>query len=677
VFAIVPMLLFIFMLFRLAELNAFFQGWIDPVYAYLMNGLTFALGSNDIGHVDHPGTPLQLFIALVITMIGWFHNSGDLATDVLTHPEYYLRIISITLGILNCTVIWMLGNFAFKKLQNTQLAVAIQLLPLLSAQLATFMPVVACETMITFLALAIAAVIIVYDNQKEESTKLVLLIAILSALMVATKISTIVILVVPFLVFAKAQSKAIYLGTTVLLFLLFVLPVLGKLGIFTNLLSQMATHTGQYGSGEAKLFDFTIFFHSLNMMLVKEFPFTLHVLLLPVGGVVIARKGISGSLKRIYIAMAVATVFQMLVVARHYSFHYLMPIFALCMPLHGYCWIRFFQPKISQVSSRILSLIVILLVAGVFIRLVVKNNFHKGIVNSVEKTTQMVQSDLKGKYIIMTEYNNDSAFPEPALRFGLSYTGGNMKGRYVPVLAAAYPDNYLWNSRDGFTNWKGSYLASEVFAADDKIYIYANTSSCEFSKEKINEMILQSEMTNFVSLKFVYQNESKGEVIAQATIDHIKLTDYYRSFVSIETDMEEVTPEGDLIKSNNPEYTFKGGTLLSEKFARSGQRSILLTASSPYGSNISIPVSIGTHFKVECWQKSQGQKPAFVVATASKSEIFYKTSGQSIYSTNDWTRTELNISIPKDYPESTVQFYLWNPTQDSIWVDDFHLSIFK
>lgn len=36
--------------------------WADPDYTYLYNGLLFATG-NEIRHVDHPGTPLQLLNA--------------------------------------------------------------------------------------------------------------------------------------------------------------------------------------------------------------------------------------------------------------------------------------------------------------------------------------------------------------------------------------------------------------------------------------------------------------------------------------------------------------------------------------------------------------------------------------------------------------------------------------
>lgn len=677
IFFIVPLLLFVFMLFRLAELHAFFQGWIDPVYAYLMNGLTFALGSNDVGHIDHPGTPLQLLIALIITIAGWIHNSGDLATDVLTHPEYYLRIISITLILINCTVIWLLGYVAYKKLKNIQLSVAIQLWPLLSFQLLNFMPVVACETVVSFLTIAIAACIIIYDHQQKDSIKLILWIAFLSAIIIATKISALVILMVPFFVFEKIRSKFIYLGATFLLILLFVSPVFEKLGHFTNFLGKIATHTGQYGSGEAKMFDVAIFLHSLKLMLTKEWSFTLHVLLLPVGWFVIVKQNIRGLQRRIYLAISLTTVFQMLIVARHYGFHYLMPLFGLCIPLHGYFWIRFFQQRISKVPSRMLSPVVLLLVAGVFIRIVVKNDFQPGIVNAVEKTTQMVQSELKGKYIILTENNNDTAFPEPALQFGFSYSGQDMKARFIPILAAAYPDNYLWNSHTGFTNWKGSHLASDVFSDTEKIYVYANTASYEFSKEKINEMISQSGLSDFVSLDFVYQNEYKGEVIARAIVDREKLIDYYQSYVNIETGMEEISPDGELIQSNKPEYTFRGAALLSGKYSRSGKKSMLLTSEKPYGLDISLPVTMGGQFKVEFWQISSGQKQAVVVAAASKNEIYYKTSTQHITSPAQWNRSELIISIPKDYPEPNIHFYLWNPTSDSIWVDDFRLSVFK
>ena len=677
IFAVVPVFLICFMLFRIAEIHYFYQGWYDPVYAYLMNGLTFALGSNDIGHTDHPGTPLQIFIALLITIIGWIRGSNDLAADVLTHPESYLRIISIVLILINCALLWMLGLFAFKNLRNRNLAVAVQLLPLLSFQLINFLPIVACESVITLLSLAIAACIILYDAREKGPVRLLIIIALLSALSVSTKISSLSILIVPFFFFEKIKSRTIYLALSLLFILLFISPVISKLGNFTGFISKLATHTGKYGSGEAELFNLTIFFQSMKQMLMQEFPFTLHLLLLPVGWVVIGRRNITGSLRRLYVAITLATVFQVLAVARHYGFHYLMPVFALFMPLHGYFWIKLYSEKISDISPRIVSLIMTLLVLGVFTRLIVLNRFEKGITNPIEQTAQAVKSEWKGKYIILSDYNNGAAFIEPAIRFGLGYSGNSMKKRYTAILASAYPGNYLWNTRDGLTDWTGAYLSSDVFSVNSQIYIYANTGNCEVSMSKIAEMIDQAGMSKFVNLKKVYQNEKTGEAIALAGIDTAQIRKDNHPRLVIETSMEELTADKENIRTNKEEIILRGGELLSNRYARSGKLSLLLTSSNQFGLNFSIPVSNGKRFKLEFWQRSSDQKQALAIASAVKSEIFYKASNQGVNTPGEWTRSELNVSLPTNYPDPNIQFYLWSPASDSVWVDDFRVTVFE
>jgi hypothetical protein len=677
VFVFVPLMLFVLMLFRVAEIHFYFQGWYDPVYAYLSNGLTFAIGSNDIGHTDHPGTPLQLFVALLITIIGWIRGANDLATDVLTHPESYLRIVTIALIAINCTTLWLLGLFAYKKLQNRNMAVVLQLLPLLSFQLFNFMAVINCESVISLSSFAIAACIIQYDRKDEGRMKFLAIIAILSALSVATKISALSILIIPFFFFKNIKSKAIYLFLSLLFIFLFIFPVMDKLGNFIGFIGKLATHTGQYGSGERKLFDATIFFQSIRMMVLKELPFTLHLLLLPVGWLVILKRKITGSLKQLYLGITLATVFQVIIVARHYGFHYLMPVFALFMPLHGYFWLQFFREKIALVSSRTVSLVVILLVTGVFARLIIRNNFEKGITNSVEKTSQMVKSELKGKYIVLSDFNNGAAFIEPALKFGYSYSGASMKKQYAQILASVYPENYLWNIRDGFTNWTGSYLSTDIFSKNDHIYIYANTENCEVSMQKISEMIDLEGISEFVNLKNVYQNEKRGEVVALALADTAMIRKHSQPTLVIETSMEELSEDGELIKSNKEEYSFRGGQLQTDRFARSGNSSILLTTANQFGLNISVPVSHGKRFKVEFWQRSSDQKQTLVVASANQSEIFYKTSFQGTNNSGEWTRSELNMSLPENYPDANLQFYLWSPASDSVWVDDFRLTVFE
>ena len=72
---------------------------IDPDYVYLLNGLNAYNGHfQDIIHVDHPGTPLQLLIGLILPIIAFFRNAPDVASDVLLHPNTYIK----TIIVFNC-----------------------------------------------------------------------------------------------------------------------------------------------------------------------------------------------------------------------------------------------------------------------------------------------------------------------------------------------------------------------------------------------------------------------------------------------------------------------------------------------------------------------------------------------------------------------------------------------
>jgi hypothetical protein len=458
---------------------------------------------------------------------------------------------------------------------------------------------------------------------------------------------------------------------------LFISPVLGKMSYFTGFLSKMATHTGKYGSGEARLFDFTIFIHSIQLMLSKDIPFTLHVLMLPIGWILIVKRKIGGSAKRLFLAITLATVFQILLVARHYSFHYLMPVFALFMPLQAYFWINIFRKELEAITRRFYTVILIVLISGIFSWLIIRNDFIKGIVNPVEETSKVIKSELKGTYIILTDYSNGFAFINPAFKFGLSYSGSSMKQKFAPILATAYPGNYFWTAREGLSGWLGNYLPTDVFLKNPEIYLYANAGDPNRSDAVISEMVSLSGMSQFLKLKQVYQNAKTGETIVLANADTTEIQKYNHPSISIETNVEVLTPDGEKIKSDKEEYSFAGGRSLSQRYARSGRSSVLLTPSNPFGMNISFPLAQGRRYKLEFWQRSSDDKQVIVVATASQSDLFYKTSVQGINKTDEWTRSDLSLSIPDTYPEDVINFYLYNTTSDSVWIDDFRIMIFE
>jgi len=70
--------------------------YMDPDYAYLLNGLVLAKGGTP-WHVDHPGVVLHLWIAGVLRVTHPLVGKQDLVQDVLQRPEFYLQVVQWTL----------------------------------------------------------------------------------------------------------------------------------------------------------------------------------------------------------------------------------------------------------------------------------------------------------------------------------------------------------------------------------------------------------------------------------------------------------------------------------------------------------------------------------------------------------------------------------------------------
>ena len=93
---------------------------MDPEYTYLINSLNFAEGL-PIGHVDHPGTTLQVSGAWILKSFHFFRDASLLAEDVLKNPEVYLGLMNrIFLGLTIFLIFsqggWDLENQATKGL---------------------------------------------------------------------------------------------------------------------------------------------------------------------------------------------------------------------------------------------------------------------------------------------------------------------------------------------------------------------------------------------------------------------------------------------------------------------------------------------------------------------------------------------------------------------------------
>jgi hypothetical protein len=334
--ALLPLLVAILSLLFIKDLGPYFLHCFDPAYNYLLNGLNLALGEMEIGHTDHPGTPLQLISALVIRLTFIFMDDKHLMDSVLTYPETYLFNISLFLLILHVIALYILGLFVYKHSNSILVAVFLQLGLPVSLQAFFNVPRVQTESLLgVWCTLFIAVTFVqVFSRENSKQHLQILLFSILSAFLITTKVSAAGLLVLPLFILPGVLNKLKYITLTTVFTSLILIPVYSKLGHFADFISRMFTHLGSYGQGSEGLLDIKEYLGNIWEILSAEIPFTLaYVAVLATCIILVFTKvkvpGRDRKPEKLVIAVFLVMSLQILVVARQYSFHYMLPAYSL------------------------------------------------------------------------------------------------------------------------------------------------------------------------------------------------------------------------------------------------------------------------------------------------------------------------------------------------------------
>ncbi|MCO5264145.1 MAG: hypothetical protein M9901_14825, partial [Lentimicrobium sp.] len=112
--------------------KVWYGGGYDPEYAYLFNSMNMA-NLRLVGHFDHPGTPMQVFGALVLRATWLVEPAGeDPEYAVLAIPEHYLRILNVATAVLTALMVLIFGFIVLRKTGNPGYALIVQLAPFVS-----------------------------------------------------------------------------------------------------------------------------------------------------------------------------------------------------------------------------------------------------------------------------------------------------------------------------------------------------------------------------------------------------------------------------------------------------------------------------------------------------------------------------------------------------------------
>lgn len=314
----------------------------DPSYAYLFNGLLL-LDGHSPHHNDHPGTPLQILIAvLVYLQWGYYKLTGvvdpDIVVAAMAQPERYLLLISRVLLVLNVAATFLIGKRVFDATRSFYLSILCQCSLLTYGLFGTKLLYPAPEALVAFFSLCLLAVFIplLFDrvDDSKPQTKTAILAGVIFGIGFATKL-TFLPMAGLFLLFKRPRDIALALFATLVAWLMAVAPILKKLLGLWEWVYNMATHTGKYGSGSKGLVDTSQLMGNLKA-LNQAFPFFYLVIALFAFYLIYAGfKRFQSSAKiphktsncdRAILVFLLICCAQTLLVLKHFGQHYMLPV---------------------------------------------------------------------------------------------------------------------------------------------------------------------------------------------------------------------------------------------------------------------------------------------------------------------------------------------------------------
>jgi hypothetical protein len=237
------------------------------------------------GHIDHPGTTLQVIGAGVVGAT-WLMSSAVGATDlplvdaVLSDPERYLRSINFVLTVLTAAALLALSFRLRDVLGGIGFGLLAQLALLASPSVLVAVTNVNPETLLIPAILVLATIVspIALERREQQSGRRAVLTGGVLGFAIATKFTAIACLFFIFL-FRGWKRRALATAAAVLTFLICTVPIWPRYPDMFAWLLSLATHSGRYGRGEVGLPAVATMMHSAAQLMRAEsvLPLTLMI----------------------------------------------------------------------------------------------------------------------------------------------------------------------------------------------------------------------------------------------------------------------------------------------------------------------------------------------------------------------------------------------------------------
>jgi len=500
----------------------------DPSYVYLLNSLNLSqLNGYGVGRIVHPGTTVYEMGAIIIYFLHTISASNnDIVTEVFTKPEFYFSNISLVFIFMNSIALFILGIVSFKKLKNIYLALFLQFTPFFATTFYYWIINPSPEPLLTFTVLILLILIISYTADDDLKNRSIIKYAIGFGLIcgfgLATKISFFPLLIIPVILIKKISFKALFCLITLVVFIIFFLPVLPESNPyrFLNWLKKLTLFSGKYGTGEKNFIDSSNFLKNLYTIFTKEIVFSISYMLISITFLLqlipkLRQKIKSNKYHKLLIGIFAAMTIQIFIVSKHFEIHYLLPVNLLIITgmfiVNSIAFDLF--PRLFKINKYFnLSIILIVFIFIQTISFLNSNSYITQRRDASHESIKYLVNNFKD-YTIVSSYGASSqAF---ALYLG-ALLGGAQKYNYYSILKNMFPNNYYYDISS--TNLENVYEISTVKnkLISSKKFVFHCGNEADL-KDFIEAVKTITDKQNITFKKF-FQNRF-GETIYEIVLD--------------------------------------------------------------------------------------------------------------------------------------------------------------
>lgn len=446
----------------------------DPDYCYLLNSCAIARFHSP-GLYGHPGTPLQVLGAIVVSVRHIFANTGiPLDQDIIERPELYLNSISVVLNLgLLIGILWL----AISSYLSTGFpALALFSMTIIFSSSAVLASTVRVNPEPALLLVALLLQIaLVSTFKKDRNNDLTFIVfSCVVGLGIATKVTFAPFAVIPIFILKGLKHKLSYCAGTIAFFILFTLPAAVHYRAMAKWFLNLASHTGTYGYGPAGIINPVEYMAGLKSLFSAE-PILFMSIVLGLTyllTIFLHKNRDCGAdyLFRILAACLAGQLLSVLLVAKHPNQRYLVPALAFIgfnagiLLMHA---LMFFKNRKHLISLFFL----------VYFLLLVSPSFRYPATISTMKTRKA-----DGLYLSSIARNDSSAikvfyYGASAISFALFFGNSYAGERFSAQLQSTYPANIFYDPwGQSFSDYTHTVLQNKLAIAGNHQLLFQGYS---------------------------------------------------------------------------------------------------------------------------------------------------------------------------------------------------------